>query len=68
LLCAPCHGDDLKGGSGGIDLTERLPTISDNEAFQSIQHGVLPGMPAWSDSLSAEETRALIAYLRAETE
>lgn len=68
LLCAPCHGTDFRGSAGGIDLTERLPTISDDRAFQSIQHGVPPEMPAWSGTVSVEETRALIAYLRAEIE
>jgi mono/diheme cytochrome c family protein len=68
LKCAPCHGGDFTGGAGGIDLTERLPELSDQQAFQSIKNGVPPRMPAWSESTTDQEIEALVAFLRSEIE
>lgn len=68
LKCAPCHGSDFRGGAGGIDLTRRLPMLSDEQAKDSIENGVPPSMPAWSDSLTEEEVEAVIAYLRSQIE
>lgn len=68
LLCATCHGADLRGAAGGIDLVERLPQLTDDEALDSIKTGVPPRMPAWGDSLSDEEILALIDYLRSRIE
>jgi mono/diheme cytochrome c family protein len=66
LMCAPCHGEDFRGAAGGIDLTRRFPTIDDEQALDSITNGVPPGMPAWSESLTQAEIRALVDYLRRE--
>lgn len=68
LKCAPCHGTDFRGSGEGADLTERLPTISDERAFDSIANGRPPGMPAWGDSTTDDEIRALVEFLRREIE
>lgn len=68
LMCAPCHGNDFRGTGEGADLTARLPTLTDEEAIESIQNGVPPGMPSWSGTLTDEEISALVDYLRSEIE
>ena len=61
--CAACHG---AGGSGGFatDLTGDYEYGKDAESVRvSIADGRGAMMPGFSDSLSAEEIDALVAYL-----
>ena len=63
--CAACHGT---GGSGGFatDLTDDYAYGKDAESVRvSIADGRGAMMPGFSDSLSAAEIDALVAYLLA---
>jgi len=66
--CAVCHGEDLNNGLGGSLLTtDQWTTSLDKEYTDIIRHG-LPdlGMEAFGDTLSDEEIRALVIYIREE--
>jgi mono/diheme cytochrome c family protein len=64
--CATCHGADGKGKiKGARDFTDAAwqKKESDSELAAVIKNGKKP-MPAYSDKLSDEEIKALVAYIR----
>ena len=60
--CAHCHGADARGDEGP-DLHDVRK--SDERITTIIQNGIKGEMPKFSAKLSAEDTRALVAFLRA---
>jgi mono/diheme cytochrome c family protein len=79
LLCAACHGGSGKGdGYNAVNLPVR-PTAHADSAYMSTRpddvlfDGIYAGaftlnksnrMPAWGETLSADQIRALVAYIR----
>ena len=76
-LCATCHGADGRGSWRAAlflvrpgDLTDRaaVGAQSDQYLFDLIKHGGAPigrpGMPAFGASVSDDDVRALVAYVR----
>ncbi|MGH2768722.1 MAG: c-type cytochrome [Actinomycetota bacterium] len=77
-FCAPCHGQSGAGGSGtamrGGTETKQFPNIEDHIAF--VKAGSKPGqtygtsgkgtggMPAWGETLTEEQIRAVVEYER----
>lgn len=72
--CAVCHG---AGGRGDAPLGQSMnpPAMdlgsreaqhwNDGELYWIIEHGLrMTGMPAWGATLSPEQIRELVAYLR----
>jgi mono/diheme cytochrome c family protein len=78
-MCALCHGEDGKGKtkmgekSGAKDLTDRKlqEGVKDAEMMKAIKEGVKDKetgkfrMVAFGETLSEEEVKALVAYVRA---
>lgn len=71
--CALCHGSPATPRSAVVfgmlpvppDLKPRVPTWSDAELFQIVQHGVrFTGMPAWPSQQREDEVWAMVAFLR----
>ncbi|GJL50258.1 c-type cytochrome [Candidatus Nitrospira salsa] len=72
--CVTCHGESGKGdGPTGAylspppaDLTsEDVRTDPDSELLTIISNGITDkGMPAWKSSLSADQIRDVLAYIR----
>jgi len=72
--CVTCHGESGKGdGPTGAylspppaDLTsEDVRTDPDSELLSIISNGITDkGMPAWKSSLSADQIRDVLAYIR----
>ena len=63
--CAQCHGP-TGIGVGGIDLRRgRLPRASTDEALAAVVAGGIPGTGMPQFRFSADEMRALIAFVRA---
>jgi cytochrome c oxidase cbb3-type subunit 3 len=62
--CVGCHGAQGQGGIGP-NLTDEywLYGGAHMDVFNVIQTGTSHGMPAWSDSVTREQTVALVAYL-----
>ena len=76
-FCATCHGVDGRGSwraalflvrPGDLTNAERLKTLSDAYLFDLIKHGGAPigrpGMPAFGSTLSDEDIRLLVGYVR----
>jgi mono/diheme cytochrome c family protein len=76
-FCASCHGVDGRGSWRAAlflvrpgDLTDqaRMATLSDEYLFDLIKHGGSPigrpGMPAFGSTLSDEDIRLLVQYVR----
>lgn len=65
--CAKCHGARGQGGLGpqlaGGRMAERYPDAADQVAVVARGRG---GMPAFGNSLSAEQIAAVVAYTRTE--
>ncbi len=68
--CASCHGD---GTGNGPDAPEIMPDLTTSEFWaensnaalaRKISVGVMPGMPGFAETLTAEEIDAAAAYLR----
>ena len=74
--CAKCHGQDGKGDTkmgkkaGCKDLTDAKvqAEMKDDKAFKSVKEGLKDGektlMQAYSEKLSDDEIKALIAHVR----
>ncbi len=71
--CARCHGADARGGGPDAGTTRvRPPSLvsghitdhSDEELFAIISEGLPGGMPAWEDTLSEDERRDVVTYIR----
>ena len=64
--CATCHGAALEGGQGGSLVGRKLVHGGTPEDLaKSIAHGFPEsGMPAFDESLTPQEIRALVVYLR----
>ena len=71
--CAMCHGSPAMPRPDSVrrmlpvppDLEDVIPTWSDAELFQIVQHGVrFTGMPAWPVAGREDEVWALVAFLR----
>jgi cytochrome c553 len=74
--CKKCHGEDGKGDtkmgkkSGCKDYTDAKvqAEMKDDQAFKSIKEGMKEGdkelMKAFSDKLSDDEIKALVAHMR----
>ncbi len=68
--CASCHGAQLEGGLGGSLLEGPWQHGGDAESITRVTtHGATDvGMPAYGDTLSADEIRALTIYILEERE
>jgi cytochrome c553 len=71
--CAICHGSPAQPRSDAVlamlppppDLTGVIPTWTDEQLFQIVQHGVrYTGMPAWPTQVRPDEAWAMVAFLR----
>jgi len=64
--CAGCHGAQLEGGSAPSLLASVSPTGGDDERlFAAIRSGIpAKGMPAFGATVSDQEIRGLVAYIR----
>jgi mono/diheme cytochrome c family protein len=74
-LCATCHGDEGRGSWRATlflirpgNLAERVSGQPDEYLVDIIRNGGAPigrpGMPAFGGSISDDDIRALVAYLR----
>jgi alcohol dehydrogenase (cytochrome c) len=62
--CAGCHGTDGNGGELGPAIATRIPIRTDEEIASLVREGrATAGMPAFP-TLTAADTRDLIAHLR----
>jgi mono/diheme cytochrome c family protein len=67
--CVMCHGSDGSGSEVGKSInvpdlrSQTVQKLSDAELTQVISNGK-GGMPAFKDSLSEDQTRALVAHIR----
>ena len=66
LNCASCHGPKMQGGSAPSMLDEVWTYGGDDAGLAaSIQHGYPErGMPAWSATLSSDQIRAMVIFIR----
>jgi cytochrome c5 len=64
--CVPCHGADLAGGVGKpLNAGSAAAGKSDEQLITTITNGVAgTAMPAWGEKLSADEIKAVLAYIR----
>ena len=77
--CAKCHGEQGRGDGPYADTLKDRPrnftdcktmaAISDETAFKAIKEGGIAvglgdGMPSWGQSLTDEEIRSLLKYVR----
>jgi alcohol dehydrogenase (cytochrome c) len=60
--CSVCHGADGTGGNGGPDLTT-IPSARDVRAVERQVANGGNGMPAFRDTLSPEEIRAVSVFV-----
>lgn len=65
-LCASCHGAGLEGGAGGSLIDDVWKHGADDASLtRSIREGRIEnGMPAFGETLSNAQTRALVVYIR----
>jgi len=76
-FCATCHGEDGRGSwraalflvrPGNLADPARLQGTSDTYLFDLIKHGGAPigrpGMPAFGSTLSDDDIRLLVRYVR----
>ncbi|MCB5203642.1 c-type cytochrome [Neorhizobium sp. T786] len=71
--CAVCHGSPAQPRSDAVlamlppppDLQAVVPSWTDEQLFQIVQHGVrYTGMPAWPTQVRPDEAWAMAAFLR----
>jgi putative heme-binding domain-containing protein len=63
--CAPCHGPNGDGGRGANLAVRRLQHATDDEALSAIIRDGIPGTQMPGTRMTAEENRALVAFVRA---
>lgn len=62
--CASCHGERGEGGSAPSLVSGRLASLTVDELVAKIGRGKpLAGMPRFRTTLSAEQIRAVAAYI-----
>ena len=62
--CLTCHGPDRLGAMGPALLPQNLERLKKTEALNVVRNGrAATQMPAFSPTLSAEQTQALVDYL-----
>jgi cytochrome c oxidase cbb3-type subunit III len=63
--CYACHGG-LAGGAMGPSLRDTVWKFggTDSAIFNSIHDGRPAGMPTWSGTLSPEQIKTLVVYIR----
>jgi mono/diheme cytochrome c family protein len=63
--CYGCHGG-LAGGAMGPSLRDTVWKFGGSESaiFNSIHHGRPAGMPTWSGTLSPQQIKTLVVYIR----
>ena len=56
----------LAGGATGPSLRDTVWNLGGSDApiFNSIHHGRPAGMPTWSGTLSAEQIKTLVVYIK----
>jgi mono/diheme cytochrome c family protein len=74
INCTTCHKETGKGGKVTVegkaldpdDLTSvRMKAKSDEKLYSYVADGIVDeGMPAFKDTLSADEIRAVVAHMR----
>ncbi len=68
--CAGCHGSQGKGdgylllGPDPANLTRPATKKKSDATLLNTIHEGKPNMPSWKNRLSAEESRAVLAYVR----
>lgn len=62
--CAPCHGPNGEGGRGANLAVRRLPRAPDDVALAAIIATGIPGTQMPATRMTAEESTALVAYVR----
>ena len=62
--CAPCHGPKGDGGRGANLAVRRLLHAPDDEALSVVIRDGIPGTQMPGTRMTAEENRALTAYVR----
>jgi len=64
--CSVCHGAEFEGGMGGDLIDDQWDHgSSDEEIYRAIEKGMPDlGMLAFEETLSPEEIRALVIYIR----
>jgi mono/diheme cytochrome c family protein len=62
--CAHCHGDTGEGTERAPALLQLRKKLSEQKIQDQIVHGG-QGMPAFGESLNAEEVDSLVRFLRA---
>ena len=62
--CAPCHGPKGEGGRGANLAVRRLVHAPDDDALSAIIRDGIPGTQMPATRMTADENRALVAYVR----
>jgi cytochrome c oxidase cbb3-type subunit III len=62
--CAPCHGAHGEGGRGAKLAVRRLPRAPDDAALAAIVATGIPGTQMPATRMTADESMALVAYVR----
>jgi len=62
--CAPCHGPQGEGGRGPSLAVRSLPRAPDDAALSAIIALGIPGTQMPATRMTADENRALVAYVR----
>ncbi|MEL7478117.1 MAG: PQQ-dependent sugar dehydrogenase [Pseudomonadota bacterium] len=64
--CASCHGQELTGGmAGSLVDSQWLTEGTDDALMNAIKNGIVSaGMPAFGATLSDEQVRTLVVYIR----
>jgi len=62
--CAPCHGPNGDGGRGANLAVPKLLHAPDDEALSALIRDGIPGTQMPPTRMTAEENRALVAYIR----
>ncbi len=66
--CVSCHGADLSGGVGkALNAGSQAAGKSDDQLLKIITDGVSgTAMPGWGNSLSEDQIKDVLAYIRSQ--